>query len=108
MGGEKVRRLTVEQLEFFKNIGYIKEEFLVLLMMKIKENIALNEEQYKILEELIEDKYVDSIAEIMEMIDGYGGLSYELDLINKESKKSIRDGIQLHDVVMEYIYYNNK
>lgn len=42
--------------------------------------------------ELIEDKYVDSIAEIMELVDGYGGLSYELDLINRQNKNSIRDG----------------
>lgn len=53
-------------------------------------------------------KYVDDIAEIMEMIDGYGELSYKLDLINKKSKKLICDGMQLHDVVMDYIYYNNK
>lgn len=33
-------------------------------------------------------------------------LSYELDLINRENKNSIREDIQLHDVIMEYIYYN--
>ena len=103
-----MKSLLSEQMEFFKNIGYINEEFIVLLMMKIKENISLENNQYKIIEDLIEDKYIDSIVEIMEMIDGYGGLSYELDLINRKDKKSIRDGIQLHDVVMEYIYYNKK
>lgn len=103
-----MKGLTSEQIEFFKNIGDIKEEFIILLMMKIKENISLEDNQYKIIEELIEDKYVDSIAEIMEMIDGYGGLSYELDLINRKDKKSIREGIELHDVVMDYIYYNKK
>lgn len=103
-----MKNLSREQIEFFKNIEYIKEEFLVILMMKIKEKISLEDKQYNIIEELIEDKYIESIVDIMEMIDGYGGLSYELDLINRKDKKSICEGIQLHDVVMEYIYYNKK
>lgn len=101
-----MKNLTKEQIEFFQQMQYIKEEYLVLLMMKIKKAIKLEEKEYSILEELIDDKYVDSIAQIMELIDGYGGLSYELDLINRENKNSIREGIQLHDVIMDYIYYN--
>lgn len=101
-----MKNLTKDQIEFFKQMQYIKEEYLVLVMMKIKKAIKLDEKEYSVLEELIDDKYVDSMVEIMELIDGYGGLSYELDLINRENKNSIREGIQLHDVIMEYIYYN--
>lgn len=41
---------------------------------------------------------------IMEMIDGYGGLNFEVDLIDQETKQSLRDGIQLHDKFMEHLY----
>lgn len=101
-----MKNLTKEQIEFFQQMQYIKEEYIVLLMMNIKKSIKLDEKDYSVLEEVIDDQYVDSMAQIMELIDGYGGLSYELDLINRENKNSIREGIQLHDVIMDYIYYN--
>ena len=46
------------------------------------------------------------IYHIMEMIDGYGGLSFEVDLIDKETKQSLRDGIEFHDKFMDYLYEN--
>ncbi len=44
------------------------------------------------------------IYRIMEMIDGYGGLNFEVDLIDQETKQSLRDGIQLHDKFMDHLY----
>ncbi|MDQ0914554.1 histidine kinase [Paenibacillus sp. V4I5] len=48
------------------------------------------------------------IYHIMEMIDGYGGLSFEVDLIDKETKQSLRDGIEFHDKFMDYLYENEE
>ncbi|CAN7726606.1 hypothetical protein [Paenibacillus sp. LjRoot56] len=51
----------------------------------------------------------ETIYRIMELIDGYDdGFKYELDLIDKESKESIKDGIQFHDKFMDYTYERNK
>lgn len=46
------------------------------------------------------------ITEIMELIDGYGSLKYAVDLIDKETKQSLREKIELHDGFMNYIYEN--
>ncbi|MEH7439330.1 hypothetical protein V7182_17800 [Neobacillus drentensis] len=42
----------------------------------------------------------------MELIDGYGSLKYAVDLIDKETKQSLRAKIELHDGFMNYIYEN--
>ncbi|MFB7140457.1 hypothetical protein ACFCYN_12455 [Gottfriedia sp. NPDC056225] len=38
------------------------------------------------------------------MIAGYGGLSYDVELINKNNNESVRGNIELHDQFMNYIY----
>ncbi|WP_291582327.1 hypothetical protein [Clostridium sp. UBA6640] len=95
-----------EQIEFFNAIRSIKDSNLDILMSKVYSEIDLDKDQYFKLEELMKDLVVDVIADLMVLIDGYGQLSYKLDLINRETKSSIRNGIELHDKVMEFIYYN--
>lgn len=43
------------------------------------------------------------IYRILEMIDGYGDLPFKVDLINKDSKDSLKSNIQLHDQFINYI-----
>jgi len=54
---------------------------------------------------VIQNELVEQVIyRIMEMIDGYGGLNFEVDLIDQETKQSLRDGIQLHDKFMDHLY----
>lgn len=98
--------MSDEQIEFFNAIKDIKDCRLDILMSKINSEIDIDNYKYSKLEELIKDSVVDVIADLMVLIDGYGQLSYKLDLINRNTKNSICKGIELHDKVMDYIYYN--
>jgi len=40
------------------------------------------------------------------LIDGYGSLKHAVDLIDKETKQSLREKIEQHDSFMKYIYEN--
>ncbi|WP_209401675.1 hypothetical protein [Gottfriedia endophytica] len=44
------------------------------------------------------------IYRIMEMFDGYGDLSFDVELINKNTNESVKSNIELHDQFMNYIY----
>lgn len=84
--------------------------------------ISLDNDEYKLLGDSLDTKFKrelfkklqleivdETICRIMELIDGYDdGLKYELDLIDKGTRESIKDGIQLHDKFMNYIYERNK
>lgn len=39
----------------------------------------------------------------MELIDGYSKDDLQLDIIEKDSKKSLKENIQLHDACVDFI-----
>jgi hypothetical protein len=80
-----------------KRVGYMAHEFLRKKLNSEEDLVALNEIQNELVEKVI--------YRIMEMVDG-GDLSFEVDLIDKETKLSLREGIQLHDKFMDYLYQN--
>lgn len=49
--------------------------------------------------ELIEEV----MCSILEMLDGYSNLGFELDVIDKQTGESIKNGIQLHDRYRDFI-----
>ncbi|WP_419873354.1 hypothetical protein [Candidatus Pristimantibacillus sp. PTI5] len=65
-----------------------------------------SEEDLKALAVIQNELVEQVIYRILEMIDGYGGLNFEVDLIDQETKQSLRDGIQLHDKFMDHLYKN--
>lgn len=40
---------------------------------------------------------------ILEMLDGYSNLGFDLDVIDKQTGESIKNGIQLHDRYRDFI-----
>lgn len=54
---------------------------------------------------VIQNELVETVIyRIMELIDGYGDLNYPVDLIDKDTNKSLRDVGELHDGFMNYLY----
>lgn len=54
---------------------------------------------------VIHNELVETVIySIMELIDGYGDLKYQVDLIDKDNNKSLRDVGELHDGFMSYLY----
>jgi hypothetical protein len=52
----------------------------------------------------IQNEIIEAVMyEFMELIDGYKNLDYKLDLIDKQTKESIKKNIQLHDCFMDYL-----
>ncbi|QYR22716.1 histidine kinase [Paenibacillus sp. sptzw28] len=78
---------------------------------------ADSNEAYKLLQEklkseddlnaisIIQNELVEAVIyRIMELIDGYSDLKYSVDLIDKDTKKSLREVGELHDGFMNYLY----
>lgn len=90
-----MRKLNYSQELFFKSLQEIQEEVVQITLTKYSscEN----------LERVLYDVTYDTIYSIMELLDGYTKENLQLDLIEKDSKKSLKENIQLHDVCIEFI-----
>lgn len=60
------------------------------------------------IEDLLYDATYEMTYRILELIDGYGDDKLKLDLIDKESKRSLREGIELHDTCATYLKYERE
>lgn len=61
---------------------------------------VINEEKFNHIQaELIEEV----MYSILEMLDGYSNLGFDLDVIDKQTGESIKNGIQLHDRYRDFI-----
>jgi hypothetical protein len=112
--------LDDKQKLFFESLKHIKdanvEIFSSYLYPESRLNSTLLEKEYKYLQSKLttdeEIKYFKKIQneiigtviyQIMELIDGYGDLEFEVDIINKGTKRSLRKDIELHDSFMNYL-----
>jgi hypothetical protein len=88
-----------KQKQFFQALKLIKDQWVDISLIKLESGIEvkdLREQQNDIIESVL--------CSIMEMIDGYNdNLNYSLDLIDKETKQSLKEGIQLHDKLIDYL-----
>lgn len=117
--------LTEKQRLFFKSLKDIKDTYVDLSVgsfhpqSKIKwsnsndayrylRNKLNSEEDLEALTVIQNEVIEEVVYRIMEMIDGYGNLNFEIDIIDRETNQSLRDGIQLHDKFMDYSYYENQ
>jgi hypothetical protein len=111
-----------ENLEIlFKALNSIKESNVVKLEIALntppkklrthlKNEITLIQNKIKTEEEVVALKRIQSdiienvILDILTMIDGYGNLEYEVDLVDRKTKQPIRSGTELHDGFATYLY----
>lgn len=115
--------LNEKQILFFKGLKQIKDTNVEIYSSYLHPNSRLNstvlKSEYKHLQEKlstdkdieffkkIQNEIVESaIYEIMELIDGYGRLDFKIDIIDRETKKSLRENIELHDSFMTYLMEN--
>lgn len=114
--------MNTKQREFFKALKDIKDANVEISASKIHQSSPKKgadelDEAYKTLKlklntdeeiqayEKVQNEIIeDVICDIMVMIDGYGALKYPVDLIEKESNKSLKNEIELHDSFMNYLY----
>lgn len=89
-----MRKLSSSQELFFNTLHEIQEEVVQTALSKCSCENA---------ERLLYDVTYDTIYSIMELIDGYTKDSLQLDIIEKDSKKSLKENIQLHDVCVDFI-----
>jgi hypothetical protein len=89
-----MRKLSSSQELFFNTLHEIQEEVVQTALSKCSCENA---------ERLLYDVTYDTIYSIMELIDGYTKDNLQLDIIEKESKKSLKENIQLHDVCVDFI-----
>ncbi|MBO2946221.1 hypothetical protein JJQ72_19825 [Paenibacillus sp. F411] len=89
-----MRKLSPSQELFFNTLQEIQEEVV---------QTAVSKSSCENAERLLYDVTYDTIYSIMELIDGYTKDTLQLDIIEKESKKSLKENIQLHDVCVDFI-----
>ncbi|MCB5237925.1 hypothetical protein AB1L07_08200 [Niallia alba] len=89
-----MRKLSSSQELFFNTLHEIQEEVVQTALSKCSCENA---------ERLLYDVTYETIYSIMELIDGYTKDNLQLDIIEKESKKSLKENIQLHDVCVDFI-----
>lgn len=91
--------MTREQIKFFKELESIQYYCV---------NVALSKkEKFSSTEELLNDVTSEVIYRVMEMIDGYGEQLPKCNIVNTITGEIINDGIQLHDVCVEFLENNH-
>lgn len=88
----------------------IQKEFFVALqeIQDLSVNIMLcNVKSYENMEDILFDVTYDTIYKIMELIDGYSKKNLQLDIIERNTLESVRNGIELHDTCAEFLRYSN-
>lgn len=86
----------------------IQKKFFTALeeIQDFRVNVTLcKEKDYKNTEEMLCDITYDTIVDIMLLIDGYKKDDLVLDIIDRKSLESIREGIELHDTCADYLKY---
>lgn len=87
------------QKEFFETLGSIQESSIYQALAEYDKNDSL--------EDLLYYATYEVIASVCELIDGYTNDRLKLDLIDTNSKKSIKDEIEMHDECAKYIRWKN-
>lgn len=92
--------INEKQKNLFETLKMIKDHWVDISLIKLEdgiEKVDLKDQQNDIIESVL--------YSVMEMFDGYNGnLTYSLDLIEKENGQSLKEGIELHDQFMNYLY----
>ncbi|MCG7377248.1 hypothetical protein MH215_09600 [Paenibacillus sp. ACRSA] len=105
--------------DFFQQLENIKQTYSDLSSSCLHKGSKMSwtefEKEYKTIGEVINpDKFKDIQSElieevmysILEMLDGYSDLDFELDVVDKQTGESIKNGIQLHDKYRDFVDKN--
>lgn len=57
------------------------------------------------IENILYDVTFDTIVRVMTLIDGYTNSGLKMDIINRETNESLRQNIELHDIIINFIRY---
>ncbi len=57
------------------------------------------------IDEVLNELTYDVICEIMVMIDGYLSDDIQIDLVERGTNRSLREGVELHDTCPKYIMF---
>ena len=87
------------QREFFETLSSIQDNAVFQALGEYDENDSL--------EDLLYNTTYEAIVSICELLDGYVSDKLQLDLIDRNSSKSIKSGIQMHDVCANYLKWEN-
>ena len=87
--------MTTLQQKFFLELKQIQEDEVLIKLSK--------KDRYENMEDILTDITYDTIFRIMELIDGYRNDGLQLDLIDKNTFESIKNGIELHDQCPEFL-----
>lgn len=91
-----MQELTIIQKNFFETLQYIQEQVVSNMISTYNNNE---------MEDLFYEITFDVIVEILLMIDGYNDNMMKIDLIDLNSKKSIKENIELHDECTKYLKF---
>lgn len=91
--------ISEKQKELFNALKNIKDCCVGISLSKLQnglETVDLEEHQNEIIETVL--------YSVMELIDGYNGdIAFPIDLIDKETGKSLKGNIELHDKFIDYL-----
>ena len=83
------------QKEFFETLTSIQDNAVYQTLSEYDKKDSL--------ENLLYSATYEAIVSICELLDGYTSDKLQLDLIDTKSNKSVKKGIQLHDVCTNYL-----
>ena len=93
--GYIMTNLSATQIRFLEALRDIQIRSVLIAQNECKESFSL--------ETILFNVTYDTICGIMEVIDGYYSEELRLDLIEKESKESVKGNLELHDICADYI-----
>ena len=100
------------QKEFFESLKLLQEDSVVSAICdycrekNIKDWNDIKINNLNELENILYNATYETIVNFCTLIDGYRyELSSKLDLVDKNNKKSLREGIELHDNCEEFLIY---
>ena len=93
----RARMLNSKQKEFFDALHDIQNHSVMIALNENKDDLSLTDTLY--------NATFHAICGVMELIDGYYSDDLKLDLIERQSSESIKKDLQLHDVCVEYIKF---
>lgn len=87
------------QKEFFEILSAIQDRAVYQALSEYDKTDSL--------EDLLYNATYEAITSFCELLDGYTSNKLQLDLIDAKSNKSIKEGIQMHDVCANYLRWEN-
>lgn len=93
-----MRNLSNKQIEFFTALKEIQDTTVNLALCNKTDDI----------ENVLYNVTYETIYSILELFDGYTKESIKLEIVDKVSGELISNGIQLHDICVNFINYEKE